>query len=157
MSETFKTVLIILIALALVLMSNIAMAKSKKIYPKMSHLKIINDIAIKYNLEANDLLKIAYVESKFKQDAVRVNTNGTTDIGMFQINSIHWTGKCKDLDVFKLKGNAECAARLLKKHSKKKNQDAEWIGRYHSKTPSLKKKYVKLLNDAPLFSPLASN
>ncbi len=36
------------------------------------------------------LLKIAKAESNFKENAWNNNTNGTIDIGVFQINSIHF-------------------------------------------------------------------
>ena len=35
------------------------------------------------------MLKIAIAESHLKPDAVNINTNGTKDCGIFQINSIH--------------------------------------------------------------------
>ena len=36
-----------------------------------------------------DMLKIAIAESHLKPDAVNVNSNGTKDCGIFQINSVH--------------------------------------------------------------------
>ena len=121
--------------------------------PSMKQLEVIQSVSKKYNVKMSHLLKIAYVESRFKQDAVRVNTNGTIDVGMFQINSIHFDTTCKGLDVLKLQGNAECAAKILKSHSKHSSKDAQWIARYHSKTPSLKAKYYQKLNRAPVYGP----
>jgi hypothetical protein len=36
-----------------------------------------------------DMIKIAIAESHLKPDAVHVNSNGTKDCGIFQINSVH--------------------------------------------------------------------
>lgn len=114
--------------------------------PSPQTLKIIYNAAKKYNLDAQLLIKIAHVESKFKTNAKRLNKNGTVDYGMFQINSIHWTTTCKEFDIFKLTGNALCAAKLLSRIEKShKDTDSHWVGRYHSKTPSRKVKYARMI------------
>lgn len=43
----------------------------------------------KAGLDSKTALRIAYLESRYKLDAVNVNRNGSTDKGVFQINSIH--------------------------------------------------------------------
>ena len=40
-------------------------------------------------LRAKLMVAIAYAESGFDADAVNRNTNGTTDVGLWQINSVH--------------------------------------------------------------------
>lgn len=132
-----------------VLTGSQAYAKTKQLKPTAETLKVIYSASKKYDVDAQDLIKIAWTESKFKKDAVRTNKNGTIDFGMFQINSVHWTTTCKDLDIFKLKGNAECAARLVKDAKKHSDSDSNWLGRYHSKTPSLKASYAQKLNETP--------
>lgn len=114
--------------------------------PSIKVLKAIYQAAKRFDVDAQALLKIAFVESSFHENAQRVNSNGTIDYGMFQVNSIHWTTTCKGFDVFTLKGNALCAAKLIKLASKHAEIDADWLGRYHSKTPSKKHMYVKKLN-----------
>lgn len=116
-----------------------------------SAIKLIQRTAAAHGLSADDMYRIAWVESRFKANAVRKNRNGTTDIGMFQINSVHWHSTCRHLAVDTPKGNVECAALLLKLHRKYAVTDSQWIGRYHSKTPSKKRTYIKLLQRAPAF------
>lgn len=60
---------------------------------------------------AAKMVCIAYEESKFKTDAINYNTNGTTDSGLFQINSV-WANKCDNL--FNLNDNIECAIVVYK-------------------------------------------
>lgn len=113
--------------------------------PKARVLKVIYKAAKRFNLDAQALIKIAYLESSFREDATRVNPNGTVDYGMFQVNSVHWTTTCKDYNVFTTYGNTYCAAKLLWLASKHSSHDPHWTGRYHSKTPSLKAAYADKL------------
>lgn len=113
--------------------------------PSKATLKVIYAAAKRFDVDANDLLKIAFVESSFNPEARRVNGNGSVDFGMFQINSVHWSTTCKKFDVMTLKGNALCAAKLLKAVSKHAETDENWLGRYHSKTPSRKAAYAEKL------------
>lgn len=117
---------------------------------KYSDLQIIFEAADKYKLNADRLVRIAYVESRFKHDAIRQNKNGTIDIGYFQINSIHWHTTCKEYDVTQFKGNAMCAAKLLAMHKlSASHKDKLWPSRYHSKTPSKKAAYARKLASVP--------
>lgn len=143
-----KQVLIILVMLN----SSIAIADK----PTTKVLNLIYKAAAKHNLDAQDLIRIAYLESSFKVDAIRVNKNKTVDFGLFQINSVHWSTTCKGLDIFKVDGNINCAAKLLKMHKKHETTDMHWIGRYHSKTPSLKVKYANKVNGIKIAIPKRS-
>lgn len=135
-----KLFVYMLLLLALTIQS--ALAKT----PTNQQLKIIYAIAIKYKLDANDLIKIAKVESNFNHDSVRINKNQSIDIGMFQINSIHWTTTCINFNVFTLRGNAECAAKLIRQlKNNYATIDINWLGRYHSSTHKRKMHYIKLL------------
>lgn len=111
--------------------------------------KQINIVANYYGISSHKLIRIAYVESKFKQDAIRHNKNGTIDVGFFQINSIHFNTTCKYLNLYTFEGNLECAAVLVAFHKKYQDSDAMWAARFHSKTPSLKAKYYKKLQMVP--------
>ncbi len=113
--------------------------------PSVEVLKTIYQAAKQFKVDAQDLIKIAFVESSFKVDARRVNTNGTVDFGMFQINSVHWSKECNAFNIFSLQGNAQCAAKLLSIAKKHADTDVHWTGRYHSKTPSLKVAYAQKL------------
>lgn len=114
-----------------------------------TNLQIILKSADAYKLNALKLTQIAYVESRFNQSAIRKNVNGTIDIGMFQINSVHWNTTCKEFDVTKLEGNSLCAAKLLSLHKISESKDPNWVARYHSKTPSKKLIYANKLRMMP--------
>lgn len=137
-----KLLIATILALCFAAYSAVAADTSK---PSKAAIKAIVKAANKYGIDAQDLVKIGYVESRFKQDAVRVNTNGTVDTGMFQVNSVHWSTTCKGLDVTTLQGNAYCAAKIISGHAKHADTDANWLGRYHSKTKAKKLQYVELL------------
>lgn len=95
------------------------------------------------------LKAILKVESNFKPGAVTRNTNGTVDLGMAQINSIH----LKELSKY---GIAEgdllnpcvsiyvAAWHLAKQHRRHGNT---WfaVGAYHSATPCFNARYVGLV------------
>jgi len=60
--------------------------------------------ALEYQIEPNTALRIAKAESNFRADAINHNKNGSNDVGVFQINSIH-----KVPDICRL--DAECNIR----------------------------------------------
>lgn len=102
--------------------------------------------AVKYDIRPDLMVSIAILESGLKPKAYRVNSNGTVDHGIFQINSVN-SQFCKGLNIHTLEGNVECAAKLLALHKHKKNIDSMWYCRYHSKTPSRKLEYCNKLNE----------
>lgn len=138
----------LILILSLVLLAKISHAQ--KVQVDFETIRTINEIAKTENIKVEYLLRIAFVESRFKIDAINVNKNGTIDLGLFQINTIHWNTTCKNFDVFTVKGNTRCATKLIKIALKHKGKDAHWLGRYHSKTPSLKRKYYNLINSVDL-------
>ena len=102
----------------------------------------IKAVASQHGLEPRLLKAIAFLESSHGTNTrLNKNKNGTYDIGPFQINSVHWNTTCKDLNLARQHDNTVCAARLIKAASKHASKDKAWVGRYHSKTPSLKLQY----------------
>lgn len=100
--------------------------------------------AEKYGVELQILRAIANLESSYGKRAVlKRNKNATYDLGAMQINSVHWHTTCKDLDVSVLQGNVDCGARILKQAQKWADSDPNWVGRFHSRTPSLKRGYAR--------------
>ena len=113
--------------------------------PAMADIIAMVKASEKYGIDVQALVKIGYVESRYNQAAIRVNKNGTIDVGMFQVNSVHWSKECKGLDVTTLQGNADCAAKIIAGHAIHAAADKDWLGRYHSKTPSKKRGYARQL------------
>ena len=141
-----KTVIISIIGLLIGCSSGACGAEvDKSVKLDMDAVVAIREASEKYGINAQDLIRIAYVESRYNQAAIRVNKNATVDIGMFQVNSVHWSRECRGIDVTKVEGNAMCEAKLLSAHKKHSKTDKNWLGRYHSKTPSKKKLYMELL------------
>ena len=100
-----------------------------------------------YDVDPRVLHAIAHLESSGgKQAGLRANKNGTFDVGPFQINSVHWGSTCKAYDVRTAEGGAMCAAKLLQSHRRHRGADSAWVGRYHSRTPSLKARYAGKVN-----------
>lgn len=99
--------------------------------------------ARKYGVDLNTMRAIAQVESSGGIDKrINYNTNGTHDTGLFQINSVHKSGVCKGMNLADDWQNAECAAILLRSARRHALTDPLWVGRYHSKTPRLKRAYA---------------
>lgn len=117
--------------------------------PSHHTLRVIYQAAHHFGVDADTLIKIAYVESRFDATAERVNGNGSIDYGMFQINSVHWSKDCKHFNVLTLRGNALCAAKLLRV-AKRHAADRFWIGRYHSTTLRRKRAYYRLVSSIVL-------
>ena len=75
-------------------------------------------------------------ESGFRSLARGTNKNKTTDIGLFQINSIHGYAESTLLRPVM---NIKIGCEMLESH--KSSDDPYWPARFHSKTPSEKIKY----------------
>lgn len=93
-----------------------------------------------YQIDALELTAIGIIETGLGKNAkTRVNTNGTHDRGVFQINTVNYP-KCVEYNLDSPEGSALCAAKLL---SEIKQRRADYMGVYHSKTPTKKAKYLK--------------
>lgn len=93
-----------------------------------------------YNINAIELTAIGIVETGLgKYSRTRQNKDGSIDKGVFQINSVNHS-KCVEYNLESPEGNALCAAKLL---AEIKTRRADYLGVYHSKTPSKKAKYLQ--------------
>ena len=60
-------------------------------------------------------IAITRAESGLREDAININTNSTIDLGIFQINSVHFKKEfCTLKDVVTMKGNVDCAYEIYK-------------------------------------------
>lgn len=100
-----------------------------------------------YGLDPWLLLSIALTESSFKEGIKSKNTNGTYDLGLMQINTIHtkYFSEKFGLTQADLQYNScagvMAAGHLLKQSIQRYGYNIDGIGGYHSRTPHLRKKY----------------
>lgn len=116
-----------------------ALAKANGFKPSQRIIDAIVRAADLYEIDALELTAIAIIETGIGSNVKeRVNTNGTKDKGVFQINSVNYP-KCVEYNLDSPEGSALCAAKLL---SMIKSKRADYLGVYHSKTPSKKARYL---------------
>ena len=105
-----------------------------------------NEAATRYNINASVLQSIGQHESGLKSTAINRNNNGTVDVGVMQINSVHFA----ELQSYGISPtalwepctNVMVGAFLLAKSIKKYGNTWEAVGAYHSRTPNLKERYA---------------
>ncbi len=70
--------------------SNVKVVFAKVKTPEMQVVKMIVDEFEEFGpMVVRQAINIAYCESRFNEEAVHVNKNGSIDRGVYQINSIH--------------------------------------------------------------------
>lgn len=70
-------------------------------------------ICEKFGKECQIALAVALAESGMREEAINVNTNSTIDIGIFQINSVHWKKNgCSPKELFDSYKNVDCAYKI---------------------------------------------
>lgn len=116
------------------------LAKSNGFTPSKRIVNAIVNASDEYDVDALELTAIGIVETGLgKYAKTRKNRNGTFDKGLFQINTIN-ERTCIEYNLDSAEGSALCAAKLL---SSIKMKHKDYLGRYHSKTPSKKVLYSK--------------
>ena len=139
-----------LILVSIIFLSQIAYGQSDEIKalalkngfkPSDRIVKAIVNASKRYHIDALELTAIGILETglgRYAKD--RLNTNGTIDHGIFQINTVN-ESKCVEYNLSSVEGSSYCAAKLLSRI--KKHHVSDYLGRYHSKTPSKKAKYFE--------------
>ncbi|WP_233272684.1 lytic transglycosylase domain-containing protein [Paraburkholderia acidisoli] len=99
-----------------------------------------------HHVNPNILLAIAIVESRMRPDASHLNANGTSDMGLMQINSVHLNelakyGVKRD-DLYDGCKNVYTGAWILRKRLNEYGNTWAAIGAYHSATPALRDAYA---------------
>ena len=106
----------------------------------------IDDAAERFGAHSDVLRAIAIVESSVRPHARRSNLNGSTDRGLFQINSVHLAELQRaglvpeDLHDVCLSSNV--AALLLKRKMQRFGNNWTAIGAYHSTVPAKRDHYA---------------
>lgn len=102
-----------------------------------------------YNIPPLLLENIVSIESGGNPNAIRVNSNGTKDYGLMQINTIHlrrlsaWG--ISERNILDPKINIFAGSWLLSEHIKERGFNLQAIGDYHSKTQIYKDRWLKKL------------
>ena len=117
----------------------------------------IDMAATRHGVNSDLLRAIAYFESSLNPAAVHKNANGTVDIGLMQINSVHLPVLAKyGIDRAKLSGScvsAEVGAALLQALTIRYGPTWRAVGEYHSHTPGLAAAYARSIRDLYLSRP----
>lgn len=114
--------------------------------PRLAQADCVLDAAKYHKVNPTILLGIAIVESRMRANATNVNTNGSTDMGMMQINSIHLPELkrygVKASDLYDGCKNVYTGAWILRKQMDKYGNSWQAIGAYHSATPTFRDAYA---------------
>lgn len=130
-----KTLCIFLIALSF---NSMAIIDTKDCIHQAAQCFSINPILLK---------AIILQESGCNQNAIHYNSNNTYDVGVMQINSIHFQSFSKfGISKEEIKRdsctNVFSGAWILNQRIKEYGYNWEGIGTYHSKTPRIRDKYI---------------
>lgn len=106
-----------------------------------------NLAAQEFNLEPRIIYAIAKAESGLQPDALHINQNGSVDIGLMQINSVHQqelmnVGIALNELVEPCKNTIVGAWLLRKSIDKARGDFWRGVGLYHSATPEYNRKYI---------------
>lgn len=113
-----------------------------------------DEAAKTFGIESALLKQIATIESSMNPRALNLNKNGTYDLGMMQINTIHLKrlgkiGVTRDT-LMDPEVNIYVGALLLSSHIRKRGYNLDAIGCYHSANPVYKTQWLKRLALATL-------
>ena len=106
----------------------------------------IEGAARNFGTDANVLRAIAIVESHVRPHAVRHNINGSTDRGLFQINSVHLPELARagimPADLHDVCLSSNVAAMLLRRKIERFGDTWIAVGSYHSTVPAKRDYYI---------------
>jgi soluble lytic murein transglycosylase-like protein len=115
--------------------------------------------AAHHDLDADLLRAIAYFESRMNPNAINKNKNGTVDVGLMQINSVHFPRLASQgVDHRRLRDpclNARVGAAMLSELVWRFGPTWQAVGSYHSRTPELTSSYARSIRDVYLDRPWA--
>ncbi|WP_080410660.1 lytic transglycosylase domain-containing protein [Burkholderia ubonensis] len=115
-----------------------------------AHADCIDDAAQHYHVNADVLRAIAYYESHLNPTAVNRDANGTVDIGLMQINSVHLSALRNegigDRQLMDPAINADVGASILRGEIKQYGETWRAVGAYHSRTESLGRRYADAIH-----------
>jgi soluble lytic murein transglycosylase-like protein len=106
-------------------------------------------VASHYGIDVVLLAAVAKQESNFNPNAINFNKNGTRDIGLMQINSL-WLSQLSKYGIeehhlYDPCINLSIGAWILQNVIAKHGYNWDAIGRYHSNTEFIRKRYISKL------------
>jgi len=114
--------------------------------PAAARADCIEGAARNFGTDANVLRAIAIVESHVRPHAVRHNINGSTDRGLFQINSVHLPELARagimPADLHDVCLSSNVAAMLLRRKIERFGDNWIAVGSYHSTVPAKRDYYI---------------
>lgn len=126
----------------------------------VAHADCIDDAARRYGVNADLLRSIAYYESGLNPRALHRNGDGSTDIGLMQINSVHLPAlRDQGIDRLRLYDasvNARVGAALLRRQIDQYGDTWRAVGAHHSRTPGLSERYARAVHDVYVARPWAA-
>lgn len=118
-------------------------SKANGFFPSKRIIRAIVNASKKYGIDCAEMAAIAIVESGIgKYLKSKTNKNGSDDIGLFQINTVNYEF-CIEYNLSSFEGSAFCAGKIL---LSLKSSRSDYLGAYHSKTPSKKAIYLRKVN-----------
>lgn len=142
MLKKMKKAIFAVATIGVVSLSNVAYAN-----PTPAHANCWDLAAQRFDVDAWLLFAIASRESNFTQGAIGNNKNGTQDLGIMQINTIHLNEMQRyGISRNDILHNKDCkgtyvSALLLKRCLNDYGVNIDGVGCYHSRTPHLRRKY----------------
>jgi len=112
-------------------------------------MQCVQAAATHHRVNVDVLRAIARHESRGRENAARENTNGTTDVGLMQTNSVHFED-LRRKGVYPNDLNDACislyvGAWMLSKHIARHGNTWRAVGAYHSSTPACNHRYQILI------------
>ncbi|WP_082717728.1 MULTISPECIES: lytic transglycosylase domain-containing protein [Burkholderia] len=111
----------------------------------------IDVAALRYHINPDLLRSIGYYESRLNPDAIHRNSNGSVDIGLMQINSIHLHAlRARGIDRSRLVNasvNADVGASLLREKIDRYGNTWAAVGEYHSHTRKFGSEYARAIHE----------
>lgn len=129
----------------------VVLALSCLLVPSCQAADCFQEAAAFHRVDADILRAIARIESAFDQKAVGNNTNGTQDLGMMQINSVHFPELVNQgiapqrlLDACT---SIYVAAWHYARQVRRYGNTWKAVGAYHSATPALRDGYARRVRE----------
>lgn len=119
----------------------------------------IDTAAARHGLDPDLVRAVAYFESRLNPTAINKNKNGTVDVGLMQINSVHFPRLANEgIDHRRLTNaclNADVGAAMLRDSIARYGPTWLAVGSYHSRTDGLRSAYANSVRAIYLARPWA--